>query len=195
MTKQCAANGCIRPYYAKGHCELHWHRLRINGTLFRKPRCAQDPAERFWRRVERLSAAECWLWQGPPTNSGYGRFQIGGKGSLHWGAHRFAFNDTNGFLPEVVMHTCDNRICVNPAHLRAGTHKENTQDMIAKGRRPRIVAEGERNPGSKLNPESVRAIRALEGSGLSANKVSKQFGVGHKVILAVWRGITWKHVT
>lgn len=50
------------------------------------------------------------------------------------GAHRFAFYITNLYFPEVVMHKCDNRICVNPHHLEGGTQKENMKDMVARGR-------------------------------------------------------------
>ncbi len=52
------------------------------------------------------------------------------KTTVHRIVHAYATGET----PKVVMHTCDNRKCVNPNHLKSGTHQDNTQDMLAKGR-------------------------------------------------------------
>lgn len=49
------------------------------------------------------------------------------------------FLDTHGYLPEVVMHTCDNPRCINPAHLKAGTTQDNVNDRVAKGRSAKAV--------------------------------------------------------
>lgn len=49
-------------------------------------------------------------------------------------AHRLAFREANGYLPKVVMHICDNKKCVNPEHLKAGTQSDNILDCVAKGR-------------------------------------------------------------
>ena len=100
----------------------------------------------------------------------------------------------NGFMPEVVMHVCDNPSCVRPDHLKAGTYKENTADMFAKGRfRPGGARKGTKNHNAKLTPDDVRKIRKRQDE--SAGSVGRDFNVGHKTILAIWRGITWKHIT
>lgn len=72
---------------------------------------------------------------GQKNKHGYGnttRHENGVRFRL--GLHVAAYYDRYGFIPRVVMHTCDNPRCINPDHLVAGTHKANSQDMIAKGR-------------------------------------------------------------
>lgn len=77
----------------------------------------------------------CWLWTGRYGNNGYGTFGGGRKGE-RTGAHRLVWEITNGPIPDglFVLHRCDVRGCVNPEHLFLGTAKDNTQDMMAKGR-------------------------------------------------------------
>lgn len=66
--------------------------------------------------------------------TGYGAF--GPKGTGQVGAHRYSWFLANGPIPTgmYVLHTCDDRACVNPAHLFIGTQRDNIRDMIAKGR-------------------------------------------------------------
>lgn len=64
----------------------------------------------------------CWIWGGVPTWDGYGRF---GKGDDR--AHRRAYELAIGPIPAglVIDHLCEVRMCVNPAHLKATTQREN----------------------------------------------------------------------
>ena len=113
---------------------------------------------------------------------GYGR--INGEG-----AHRIAYIQNVGPIPKgmVVMHICDNPWCVNPKHLKLGTHKENMQDMVMKDRSTR----GIRNHTAKLTDNDVRYIRA---SNLSNYKIAEEFNVHHTTIAAIRRRQTWKHI-
>ncbi len=88
--------------------------------------------ERFWSKVDQCGA--CWLWTGPRGGDGCGVFNFKGR---PYSAHRTAYALTHGEIPPglVVMHSCDNRWRVNPAHLRVGTQAENVRDMHSKGRR------------------------------------------------------------
>lgn len=78
----------------------------------------------------------CWNWIAATRGkTGYGAFKYKGKTV---DSHRVSFLFYNGEIPDglLVSHTCDNRLCVNPNHLFLGTHKDNYDDMVNKGRRP-----------------------------------------------------------
>jgi hypothetical protein len=76
----------------------------------------------------------CWLWMGSVRGANYGQVSDLIEPSRY--AHRLAYKLWKGALPDHlrVMHTCDVPLCVNPAHLKAGTAKDNTADCISKGR-------------------------------------------------------------
>jgi hypothetical protein len=108
----------------------------------------KDALDRFISKVKKKPSG-CWEWQGTMKKNGYGIFQDrtreGSGKQLQ--AHRFSFEIFHGEIPPglLVCHHCDNPKCVNPEHLFLGTHKDNTQDMIRKGRqnwvgRPRKTA-------------------------------------------------------
>lgn len=67
---------------------------------------------------------------------------------------RVLYEELFGDIPEglKILHKCDNRACINPEHLMLGTSKENTQDMINKGR-------ANMRESRKLTPEQREAIR------------------------------------
>lgn len=99
-------------------------------------------AGNFWSLVEKGDG--CWLWQGRKGPFGYGHFTVAKlrTGPVH--AHRVAYVLAHGAIParRCVLHTCDNPPCVNPAHLRLGTHRDNMRDASAKKRtryqKPRV---------------------------------------------------------
>lgn len=91
----------------------------------------------------------------------------------------------------LVMHRCDNPICVNPAHLRVGTPRENMADMDAKGRRRVAVISGDKNHLSKLNEHAVRFIRSTD---LNNCQLGRIFGLTPNTIRAVRLRRTWAHI-
>lgn len=115
-------------------------------------RCIMDGMKRqpkpsqFWKHVSPEPNTGCWLWAGQVNSYGYGviSVSIGPRGQAqkrYFGAHRIALalHDQVPSSADVVMHTCDVPCCVNPDHLRIGTHAANVADCIAKGRRRYVV--------------------------------------------------------
>lgn len=87
--------------------------------------------QRFWAKVRITNPDDCWEWAGARRGDSYGNTYALGR---HMGAHRFSYYLATLTFPQVVRHTCDNRICVNPHHLIGGTQQENMQDMVERGR-------------------------------------------------------------
>lgn len=97
----------------------------------------------------------CWLWTAARFSNGYGAFR---DGDLQMRAHRWAYDYFVGAIaPDtLILHTCDVRHCVNPAHLFPGTHKDNMRDMQVKGRAASGIYNG---APRKLTPAEVHEIR------------------------------------
>jgi hypothetical protein len=91
--------------------------------------------ERFWSKVSKSDG--CWLWIAYRDEKGYGAFGFKGKVQR---AHRVAYELALGpIAPGMhVLHSCDNPSCVNPSHLRLGTHADNMRDRIERGRNPHL---------------------------------------------------------
>lgn len=90
--------------------------------------------EVFWPNVN--MSGDCWAWTSTKMGNGYGATRPA-KGLRATGAHRFSWALHNGRWPDpgqVVMHSCDNPACVNPAHLSLGTQAENIQQCVERGR-------------------------------------------------------------
>ncbi len=149
-----------------------------------------NTVESVWKFVDRKSDNECWLWMGKTSPSGYGRFSIKHRQVR---AHRAAFASANGYFPDLVMHKCDTPRCCNPAHLKAGTNKENTQDMIAKGRRADLRAE--KGGRAKLTNECVRRIREACLFGASQKDLAALYGVSRATICTAVSGYYYSVVT
>lgn len=146
--------------------------------------------ERFWAKVDRRGDNECWNWLAARVG-GYGAFGIGGRTVK---AHRVALALV-GRKPSVyqdVMHTCDNRGCVNPAHLKACATRENILDMERKGRARHL--RGTENGRARLTVEQVIYVRSLKTSGRSTYSVAKEMSVGTGTIWLIWAGRNWKHL-
>ena len=129
----------------------------------------------------------CWNWTGTLTASGYGQVCTGR--SKHASAHRVAYSLFVGEIPKGLFacHRCDNRRCINPAHLFLGTAKDNADDMVRKGRQMR----GESHYAAKLKTEQVDSIRA---DGREYREIAADYGVSHALVGHIKRGKAWRSV-
>ena len=89
------------------------------------------------------------------------------------------------------MHLCDNRECVNPAHLRLGKQSDNVKDMDEKGRRKHNPNLGEKHHNSRFTEEQVRYIRSSEKTNA---ELGREFKCARQVIGFIRRRIVWKHL-
>jgi hypothetical protein len=89
--------------------------------------------ERLLEKVIVDNVTDCWIFQGGKNNIGYGMIRDGKKMRT---AHRVSYEEHFGKIPPrmCVCHSCDNTLCCAPHHLWLGTLKDNTQDMMTKGR-------------------------------------------------------------
>lgn len=197
--RTCSVGGCDRKARGHGFCGAHYQRWRTHGDPqpdipLREP--GRSLEERFWARVDKREADECWAWDVADAY-GYGWLWVHGRGNIK--AHRLSWEIANGPIPKGmnVCHRCDNRICVNPAHLFLGTHADNVADMWAKerGSAPPLH-RGERNPSAKLTDDAVRQIRALHATGEhSQAALARRFRVTQSAVWQVIHRKKWTHVT
>jgi hypothetical protein len=93
-----------------------------------------EPKARIESLVEKIPIAGCWIFMGSGTDD-YGSLKLHGNLG-YMAAHHFSYLAYKGPIPKglCVLHRCDVRRCVNPDHLFLGTHVDNAQDMLIKGR-------------------------------------------------------------
>jgi hypothetical protein len=150
----------------------------------------------------------CWEWQKSGDKRGYGLIKHKYFGGDWMYVHRAMWYAHGNTIPEgmILLHACDNPKCCNPAHLSLGTHKENTADMLSKGRQ-----------SSKLSNEDVKAIKVALNAypppvnitvppGTSFNDMMKisstkliklladQYDVSPQTIKLIQQGKTWTHI-
>lgn len=150
-----------------------------------------DAPWRFWDSVHKARNG-CWNWMGAINTDGYGTFNFYGENKR---AHRFSYELHRGPIPQGLFccHHCDNRRCVNPAHLFLGTALDNIQDMHRKGRAnpPR----GARAAAAKLTEDDVREIRRRYAEGdVTYGQLATEYGVHYRTPQAIVLRRTWKHV-
>lgn len=144
---------------------------------------------RFWSKIEIKLENECWNWIPKPHKTGYSHFRV--KNKIYKG-NRIAWIITNGDIPEdkpYILHSCHNKRCCNPNHLRAGTQQENMDDMYHAKRNNH---PGKPGINSKLTKEQVVNIFS---SILSQRELAIKYSVSQSTISEIKCGATWSHLT
>jgi len=138
---------------------------------------------------------DCIVSPYTPKPHGYCQVKIKGKNYLH---HRLAYAAHIGVGIEaiadvLILHKCDNRRCINPLHLVAGSHQDNKTDKVNKGRQSRLV--GAANKAAKLTDVEVVEIRKLLAADRHSQRdIAKLFNIAQNVVFLIAYNKAWKHI-
>ena len=182
----CDVPGCERRKAAQGYCLMHYRRWAKNADLA-KPNIRLTSHEEmfdYWMSRTPRPSKRCWNWKGPQQGrTGYGVIVVKKR---RIAAHRFAYERAHGDIPDgaMVCHRCDNPLCVNPAHLYAGSPAENAHEAVFKGRFH-----------ASLTPAQVNVLRkATTGQKLTQREWGEAFGVTQGAISRALSRDTWRRV-
>lgn len=142
------------------------------------------------RSVVAEAGDECVLYPFGLTQTGYGKIKWHGKTV---NAHRVALELAVGPCPadkQVAAHSCRNRACVNPNHLRWATHQENHLDKWRDGTMP----TGLTHPSAVLDVPTVITIRSMAADGIKPSAIASALGIDHGTTRDVIKRRTWAWV-
>jgi hypothetical protein len=175
--------------------------IKRNGGLLGAPggRPANTP-EILWSKVDKRGPDECWLWMGTVNKQGYGRTEINDKAYY---AHRVIFALSNPGIIELeapkdtkdqgwLRHTCDNPPCCNPRHLLVGTHQDNMNDKMERGRQ--VYFKSTKSPRAKLSEEEVLEIRRLKKQGATIKALALLYDVSLSCISHLLYGLSYQDI-
>lgn len=181
----CIVNGCTKPSVRRGYCAMHNKRLIRHGSID-GGHWVEGEREKWLLAHVDFGSDECLIWPFRVEPNGYG--------SLYWdgataGAHRVMCSLAHGEPGDrdlQTAHSCNNRRCVNPRHLRWATAQENTLEKNDHG----TMLVGERNPQHVLTEDDVLAIRTYEGKAF-LREVAPLFGVSMSTVHRIWQRKAW----
>lgn len=142
-----------------------------------------------------LDYSQCWMWKGYYNKAGYGVFCFQGK---NCSVHRFMYLLMHGELDNdlLIRHSCDIPGCVNIKHLASGTHQDNTDDMVERGRGRKVT--GEYNGRAVLTDAKVKQILKdiqEDNPHLSVAEIAESYNVHVMTIYYILYGRSWKYIT
>lgn len=194
---KCVVDGCNDLSHCKGMCPMHYWRVKKYGDPNKTAIIRGDDKARFWSKVKVGAKEDCWEWIAKSQMRGYGYFQFGGRLGKHVLAHRYSYELANGEIPELesqyhgyaVMHLCDNRKCVNPAHLRLGTQAGNCRDAADKGRCvvPKRSGTEHHNAVNLTREQAAEIAKSTE----PGPKLAKRYGISKHTVNRIKGGTHW----
>jgi len=163
------------------------------------PEITEEIKQRFLSKIAYTdNSNNCWEWLDSIKGSYYGKisFKLGDKKYII-SSHRMSYYIHNNEDPigNVILHKCDNGKCVNPNHLYLGTHKDNSRDMISKGRGKEQFKNGENHKNSKLTEKIVLEIRRKNiEDGLQSTELAKMYGICQPAMSRIINRKRWSHI-
>lgn len=130
----------------------------------------------------------CWESDLAVAGRGYPYLRVGERSvGRSKGVHVIQYERYHGPVPTgmLVRHSCDNMLCGNPRHLLLGTYRDNTHDMLDRGRH---------KPRRGLTPSQVTEIRSALADGEVQRSIARRYGVTPSVICTIAKGRTYKEV-
>lgn len=141
-------------------------------------------------RCVQFDINDCAVW---PSELANHKYPVISKGRRSYGANRIVCELIHGRAPadkSHAAHSCGNRRCVNPRHLRWANAKENAADKAIHGTHKR----GSLCSNAILNEEIVRQIKRESSDGLNQTQLAIKYGVSRGAIHDIFRGKSWTHV-
>lgn len=185
----CSVKNCTKPILARGFCSAHYNKWRKYGDPLHARMIARGSHAAWLADAAKTHSDDCLLWPFKSLQtSGYSLVMRKGRPSS---GHRIVCEAVNGPSPSPMhqaAHSCGNKLCCNPRHIRWATQSENEADKIGHG----THVKGERNPMAKLDTGKVAKIREAISLGMSQQSVADQFKVSRRCIGMIANNSTWK---
>ena len=195
-TVRCAYRKCKKLFFMhrsaieRKKTPLHFCCMHCRFLHVRDPRVIK---KRFWVYINIQSDEICWEWNGPKDKYGYGSFDyLTVKRRVKGKSHRLIWRQYFGKIPKnlCVCHTCDNPSCCNPHHLFLGTHKDNMDDKVRKGRHK----FGENCKQARLTTGDVVWLFYASKIGHRPKYIAEKLSVSEKHVRNILSGHRWGHI-
>ncbi len=184
----CSIPDCDKPVAHRGWCNSHYLRWQRHGSPLAGRVANGSLMAEVRRAIAEAEPGSCWEWPYGKASTGYGHLSFNGR---NMGAHRVVCILAHGENKEGLdaAHTCGNRTCINPHHLRFATRAENLDDCVGHGTRQR----GQQIWSTKLTPDDVRSIRKMGADRqLTMQQIGEKFDVTHSTVSEILNGKRWE---
>lgn len=183
--KKCTVDGCDSKSFCRTFCTLHYSAYKRHGSPYEGRRnSVNKPFTKDYILENIYIEDTCWVWKRFLDDKGYGVASISGRGK-HISSHRMSYILWNGTVEDgtYICHKCDNPPCCNPEHLYAGTHQDNTRDMMSRFRFH-----------SKLTKHEVEEIRMKHSSKkYTQRELGDMYSVSESQINKILKKTRWKY--